>query len=138
MVDWSAIYMHTVVGRTKAFSALAVGTFATAMTIGRLFGDYFIDRMGRRFMLLFSCFAAIIGMSEALLLPSPLPIGALLRGDPDEGKGQEQDQGDQTAYGKSREPAGGGSGHECLDCYPELTCPGRAPRSYALGPSRIT
>jgi MFS family permease len=70
MVDWSAIYMHTVVGRTQAFSALAVGTFATAMTIGRLFGDYFIDRMGRQFILLFSCFAAIIGLSEALLLPS--------------------------------------------------------------------
>jgi len=70
MVDWSAIYMHTVVGKTKAFSALAVGTFATAMTIGRLFGDYFIDRMGRPFILLFSCFAAIIGLSEALLLPS--------------------------------------------------------------------
>jgi len=70
MVDWSAIYMHTVVGSTKAFSALAVGTFATAMTIGRLFGDYCIDRMGRQFILLFSCFVAIIGLSEALLLPS--------------------------------------------------------------------
>jgi MFS family permease len=70
MVDWSAIYMHTVVGMTKAFSALAVGTFATAMTIGRLFGDYFIDRMGRRFILLFSCFAAIAGLSLALLLPT--------------------------------------------------------------------
>jgi MFS family permease len=70
MVDWSAIYMHTVVGKTKAFSALAVGTFATAMTIGRIFGDYFIDRMGRHFILLFSCFAAIIGLSEALLFPT--------------------------------------------------------------------
>src|SRR5579859_2136747 len=37
MVDWSAIYTHTVVGMTKAFSALAMGAFATAMTIGRLF-----------------------------------------------------------------------------------------------------
>ena len=70
MVDWSAIYMHTVVGKTKAFSALAVGTFATAMTIGRVFGDYFIDRLGRQFILLFSCFAAIVGLSEALLFVS--------------------------------------------------------------------
>jgi MFS family permease len=70
MVDWSAIYMHTVVGRTEAFSALAVGTFATAMTIGRLFGDYFIDRMGRQFVLLFSCFAAILGLAEALVFVS--------------------------------------------------------------------
>jgi MFS family permease len=70
MVDWSAIYMHTVVGRTEAFSALAVGAFATAMTIGRLFGDYFIDRLGRQFILLFSCFAAIVGLSEALIFIS--------------------------------------------------------------------
>ena len=70
MVDWSAIYMHTVVGKTKAFSALAVGSFATAMTIGRLFGDYLIDKAGKQTILLFSCFAAITGLSIALLFVS--------------------------------------------------------------------
>ena len=70
MVDWSAIYMHTVVGRTKAFSALAVGSFATAMTIGRLFGDRLIDRIGKQTILFCSCFAAITGLSIALLFIS--------------------------------------------------------------------
>ena len=70
MVDWSAIYMHTVVGKTKAFSALAVGTFATAMTIGRVFGDYLIDKAGKQVILYCSCFAAIVGLSVALLFVS--------------------------------------------------------------------
>jgi len=70
MVDWSAIYMHTVVGRTKAFSALAVGSFATAMTIGRLFGDRLIDRTGKQTILFCSSFAAITGLSISLLFIS--------------------------------------------------------------------
>lgn len=70
MVDWSAIYMHTVVGQTKAFSALAVGAFATAMTIGRVFGDYLIDKAGKQLILFCSCFAAIAGLSIALLFIS--------------------------------------------------------------------
>ncbi len=70
MVDWSAIYMHTVVGKTKAFSALAVVSFATAMTIGRMFGDRLIDRVGRQTVLFCSCFAAIAGLSISLLFPS--------------------------------------------------------------------
>jgi MFS family permease len=70
MVDWSAIYMHTVVGKTKAFSALAVGSFATAMTIGRLFGDRLIDRVGQKIILFCSCSAAIAGLAVALLFIS--------------------------------------------------------------------
>jgi MFS family permease len=67
MVDWSAIYMHTVVGKTKAFSALAVGSFAAAMTIGRLFGDRLIDALGKKTILFCSCFAAIAGLAIVLL-----------------------------------------------------------------------
>ena len=66
MVDWSAIYTNTVVGMTKAFSALAMGAFATAMTIGRLFGDRLIDRMGKHTILIGSTGLAIAGL--ALLL----------------------------------------------------------------------
>jgi len=70
VVDWSAIYMHTVVGKTKAFSALAVGTFGTAMTIGRLFGDHLIRKAGKQLILFCSCCAAITGLSIALLFIS--------------------------------------------------------------------
>ena len=70
VVDWSAIYMHTVVGKTKAFSALAVGSFGTAMTIGRLFGDHLIRKLGKQLILFCSCCAAITGLSIALLFVS--------------------------------------------------------------------
>lgn len=70
MVDWSAIYTNTVVGSTKAFSALAVGAFATAMTIGRLFGDRLIDKAGKQTVLFCSCFSAIAGLALALLVVS--------------------------------------------------------------------
>ena len=70
MVDWSAIYTNTVVGSTKAFSALAVGAFAAAMTIGRLFGDRLIDKAGKQTVLFCSCFSAIAGLALALLVIS--------------------------------------------------------------------
>jgi MFS family permease len=66
MVDWSAIYTNTVVGSTKAFSALAMGSFATAMTIGRLLGDRLIDRLGKHMILVGSCCFAIAGLALVL------------------------------------------------------------------------
>ncbi|MFN7117829.1 MAG: MFS transporter [Saprospiraceae bacterium] len=71
MADWSAIYMNKVVGMDEAFSALAFGSFSTAMTIGRIFGDYFTARLGRANMLLLDTFAAILGLSGMLLFPNP-------------------------------------------------------------------
>jgi MFS family permease len=71
MVDWSAIYLHSVVGQSKALSALGVGAFATAMTIGRLFGDRLIETIGKPAMLFGSCIAAIAGLATALLFVSP-------------------------------------------------------------------
>jgi len=66
MVDWSAIYTNTVVGMTKAFSALAMGVFATAMTLGRLFGDRLIDRLGKNTILVSSCSLSIAGLALTL------------------------------------------------------------------------
>jgi len=42
------------------------------MTIGRLFGDRLIDRLGKRTILFASCAAAITGLGFALLIVSPL------------------------------------------------------------------
>lgn len=70
MVDWSAIYTNTVVGSTKAFSALAVGAFATAMTIGRAIGDRLIDKAGKQTVLFCSCFSAIAGLGIVLTVIS--------------------------------------------------------------------
>jgi len=71
MVDWSALYLHSVAGQSTAFSALGVGSFATAMTIGRLFGDRLIETTGKQTLLFGSCVAAIAGLATALLFVSP-------------------------------------------------------------------
>lgn len=71
MGDWSAIYMNKVVGQDEAFSALAFTAFATAMTIGRILGDYFIAKFGSKRMLLYNSFAAITGLALMLLFPDP-------------------------------------------------------------------
>jgi MFS family permease len=69
--DWAAIYMHKVIGQDEAFSALAFGAFATAMTFGRLTGDYFTEKFGKRKQLINSCLLAIIGLILALSFNNP-------------------------------------------------------------------
>ena len=70
MVDWSAIYMHKVVGRSEAFSALAFGAFAASMTIGRVFGDYLWAKFGRRKLLISNSLLAIFGLTLTLVFVS--------------------------------------------------------------------
>ena len=74
MSDWSAIYMHTIGGKSESFSGIAFFSFSAAMTIGRLTGDYFINRAGRQKLLLINCFIAICGLSLALAIPSVFTI----------------------------------------------------------------
>ena len=62
----------------------------------------------------------LLGVAQALLLQSPLPLNSLLRGDPPKGQAHQHDQEEQLAYRESREPvrACGGFGHLCPDCFP--------------------
>ncbi len=69
--DWSALYMNKIIGMNVSFSALAFGAFTTAMTIGRIIGDFFIERLGRRNILIFNCIASISGLTIALLFLNP-------------------------------------------------------------------
>ena len=69
MVDWSAIYMNKVIQLDEATSALAFGAYATAMTIGRLFGDKATQRMGRERLLKANAYLAIFGML-VIIVPS--------------------------------------------------------------------
>jgi MFS family permease len=69
MADWSAIFMNTVVGKNETFSALTFGTFAAAMTIGRLFGDHFTGRYGARQVLMIDSSLAIAGLGLLLAFP---------------------------------------------------------------------
>lgn len=78
MADWSALYMNQVVGKDEAFSALAFGAFSTAMTLGRIFGDYFTHQLGKKRLLESNCAAAITGLSVMLLFPKPYVVLAAL------------------------------------------------------------
>jgi MFS family permease len=66
MADWSAIYMNKVVGKNEFYSALAFGSFGTAMTIGRVFGDFFTAKLGKFSTMLFSSLFAIVGLALAI------------------------------------------------------------------------
>lgn len=70
MADWSALFMHKVVGATEAFSAYAIGTFAVAMTIGRVFGDAVTARVGRYNLLILDSLLAIVGLTVLLAFAS--------------------------------------------------------------------
>lgn len=70
MVDWSAIYMNKVVGQSEVLSAWAFGTFGVAMTIGRIFGDYFTEKLGKERLMLIDTVMSVIGLSIALVFVS--------------------------------------------------------------------
>ena len=77
MADWSAIYLNKVVGQSEYFSAIGYGVFATAMTIGRVFGDYFTERMGKYKLLIYNSIFSVSGLAIVLIFAT---TGATLIG----------------------------------------------------------
>ncbi len=67
MADWSAIFMNKVVGKNEFYSALAFGAFGTAMTTGRIFGDFFTARLGKFQVMFYSSLLSIVGLTIALV-----------------------------------------------------------------------
>ena len=58
--DWSAVYLHDVVGTPEAHSALGYAGFSAAMVIMRLAADHLVTRVGPTIVARLSgCFAAI-------------------------------------------------------------------------------
>lgn len=70
MADWSAIYLNKVVGESEYFSAIGYGVFATAMTIGRIFGDYFTEKLGKYRLLIYNSIFSVLGLAILLLFPT--------------------------------------------------------------------
>jgi predicted MFS family arabinose efflux permease len=70
MADWSAIYMNKVLQQTEAFGAIAFGAFGVAMTIGRIFGDYFTLKLGKRKLLIFDSALSVVGLTIVLSFSS--------------------------------------------------------------------
>lgn len=71
MTDWSAMFMNKVVGQDVTFSAVAFGTYATGMTIGRIFGDRIRSKFGDRKLLIYNTLLAFAGLSFAIVLATP-------------------------------------------------------------------
>lgn len=69
MIDWSAIYINEVVGSSKTISAISFGVFGAAMTLGRIFGDHFTLKLGKKKLLVIDSILAIAGLSIVLLFP---------------------------------------------------------------------
>lgn len=66
--DWSALHLKDVLGASDSTAAFAYGTFAAAMTIGRLLADRFVARFGSPAILRYGA-AAAAGITLVALGP---------------------------------------------------------------------
>ncbi len=61
VADWSGIYFKEVLHAPKKYVSLGYGSFAVAMTIGRLNGDYLVSKTGNKKAVIGGCILAAIG-----------------------------------------------------------------------------
>ena len=66
--NWSAVYLHSSLGASPALAALGFTAFSTAMTAGRLSGDWLADRLGPVRLVRLSSAVAAVGFGGALLI----------------------------------------------------------------------
>ncbi|MFD5559554.1 MFS transporter [Kitasatospora griseola] len=67
--DWSALHLRDVLGAPASTAALAYGTFAAAMTTGRLLADRIVGRHGPTAVLRHGAATAAVGITIAALTP---------------------------------------------------------------------
>jgi MFS family permease len=71
MADWTVNYMENVVVTSKTLAPIALSAFATAMTVGRLFGDRVRAAWGDKKLIVNGGLMACVGLCIALLYPEP-------------------------------------------------------------------
>ncbi|MFI6370623.1 MFS transporter [Streptomyces sp. NPDC050546] len=67
--DWSVLHMKDVLGASAGAAAFAYGTFAAAMTVGRLLADRFVARFGSLAILRHGAVIAAVGITLVVLGP---------------------------------------------------------------------
>ncbi len=72
VLDWSAVFLTSVRHLAASYAGLGYAAFATTMTIGRLFGDRIVHRLGGRKVILLGSLFAAAGFAVAVLVPSAL------------------------------------------------------------------
>jgi MFS family permease len=71
MADWTANYMENVTLASKVIAPIALSAFATAMTLGRIFGDRIRAGWGDTKLIIFGGVLATSGLLCALIFPFP-------------------------------------------------------------------
>ncbi len=70
MLDWSAVFLSELRGVETSYAGLGYAVFALTMTMGRLFGDGVVRRVGPRQVVILGGLCAAIGLALATLIPS--------------------------------------------------------------------
>ena len=70
MLDWSAVFLSELRGVPTSYAGLGYAVFALTMTLGRLFGDAIVQRVGPRRVIMLGGLCAAAGLALATLLPS--------------------------------------------------------------------
>lgn len=71
MSNWSVNYMENIAHASQSLAPIGLSAFATAMTIGRIFGDRIRLNFGDRKMIIGGGVLSAIGLSISLLFPFP-------------------------------------------------------------------
>ena len=71
MADWSVNFMENIALSSKSLAPIALSAFATAMTLGRLFGDSVRTKIGDRKLIVGGGVISSLGLGLALMFPEP-------------------------------------------------------------------
>lgn len=71
MMEWSAVFLRDVAGAPLGLAAGGYAAFSAAMTLGRLFGDRFVDRLGPARAVGSSSALAAVALALVAVAPSP-------------------------------------------------------------------
>jgi MFS family permease len=71
MADWTVNYMENIVLASKTLAPIALSSFATAMTVGRIFGDRVRAAWGDTTLIMAGGLMASIGLALAIAYPEP-------------------------------------------------------------------
>ncbi len=82
MSDWSGVYMGDIVNVDDALDGLGFAAFSLTMTVGRISGDYFIDRFSTQTLVTASGVLSSAGLGVIVAFPTLVPalIGFALVG----------------------------------------------------------
>jgi MFS family permease len=74
MADWTVNFMENMAGASETLAPIALSSFATAMTVGRIFGDRARAAWGDATLIVAGGLMACTGLSVALYYPEPYVV----------------------------------------------------------------